>query len=71
MNGSKWFVKSKRIQGSIVMLVMLVAMVRGVEIDQAEIETQITAALALAGWAWNLYGSLVAKEKITTRKNGG
>ena len=73
MNDSKPFWLSKRIHGAIGCLVVVLAMlfqafdIRLTELQQERTTQQIVAVIGLCGWLYNVFGSVVAKQRLGLR----
>ena len=73
MNDSKPFWFSKRIHGAIGCLVVVLAMlfqafdIRLTELQHEQTTQQIVAVVGLCGWLYNVFGSVVAKQRLRLR----
>lgn len=55
---------SKRIQGAVIMFLSLMATAFGLDFDEGQATEAIAELSLFLGWAWNLYGSVVAKQPL-------
>lgn len=63
----KWIIKSKTVQGLVVMSIPMLATLIGFEWtgeDNAAVNQTIDAMLTFVGMAWGLYGRLTAKAGV-------
>lgn len=65
----KFFLKSKRFYGLLVMALMLYSDYKQLGWSETEIGSQVQQTLLYAGWAWALFGGWVAKGPLTFNPN--
>lgn len=65
MESNKIWYRSKRIQGWLIATIALLSYSFNFDYDESAVTEAVQGGLAFCGLLWNLYGSIVAKDKLT------